>query len=82
MGRSILRGDTKTQVSAEVEEVTVVEWFCQDICSVVAGLDSGDSTFVFRYHVTDVMEFNPDMFDMRVEDMVFSELGGGIVVTV
>jgi len=52
----------------------VVEWFCQDICGVVAGLDSGDSTFVFRYHVTDVMEFNPDVFDMRVEDMVFSEL--------
>ena len=29
-----------------------------------------------------MMEFNPDVFDMRVEDMVFSESGGGIVVTV
>ena len=60
----------------------MVEWFCQDICGVVAGPDPGDSTFVFRYHVMDVMEFNPNVFDMRVEDMVFSELGGGIIVTV
>jgi hypothetical protein len=82
MGWSILRGDTKTQVSAEAEEVAAVERFCQDIRGVVAGPDLGDSKFVLRDHVADMMEFNPDVFDMRVEDVVFSEPGGGIVVTV
>jgi hypothetical protein len=66
----------------EAEEVTAVEQFCQDICSVVAELDPGDLKFIFRYHVADVMEFSPDVFDIRVEDMVFSELEGGIIVTV
>jgi hypothetical protein len=29
-----------------------------------------------------MMEFDPNMFDVGVEDMVFGEAGGGVVVAV
>jgi hypothetical protein len=29
-----------------------------------------------------VMEFHPNVFDLRVEDMIFSKVGYGIIVTV
>jgi hypothetical protein len=33
-------------------------------------------------HITGVMEFHPDVFDLGVEDVVFSEVGCSIVVAV
>ena len=61
----------KTQVCAKVLEISMTQWFSENIGDVVAGAHTIHAKFPFRDHIVDVVEFHMDMFDMRVEDVVF-----------
>jgi len=41
-----------------------------------------NSQVALGHHVTGVMEFHPDVFDLGVEDVILGEAGCGIVVAV
>ena len=66
----------------QAEEVYMAKWFHQDVSEVVAGANSGNLQLALGDHVADVMEFHPDVFDVRVKDVIFGEAGCSIIVTV
>jgi len=60
----------------------VAKWFHQDVSKVITGANLSNSQLALGDHVMGVMEFHPNVFDMRVEDMILSKVGCGIIVTV
>jgi len=72
--------DTEAKVVAESEEVSAVEQLGEDVCDVVAGPDSSNFEFPLVDHIVNVVEFHPNVLHMGVKNVVFCEVGGGVVV--
>ena len=59
----------------------MVQWFGEDIGSVVVRPDTVDFQIAKEDLFAYVVVFDANVFDTRVPDVVFSEFGSGVVVT-
>ena len=63
-----------------MEKVDTAERFCEDVCSIICGVDSKDADVATFDMLTELVELHTNVFDVGVPDLILGEAKSGVVV--
>ncbi len=78
---TLLRWVSDSKVATQVLEVTIGQGLGKNIHGVVLRVHVCECNGAILHKIADVVELDPDVFHIRVADMILCQLMSGIVVT-